>query len=32
LISLPGLTHAEAFTRSDLALQEVLTFLKAVPC
>jgi pimeloyl-ACP methyl ester carboxylesterase len=32
LISLPGLTHAEAFIRSDLVLPEVLTFLKAVPC
>jgi pimeloyl-ACP methyl ester carboxylesterase len=31
LISLPGLTHAEAFIRSDLVLPEVITFLRAVP-
>jgi hypothetical protein len=30
-VSLPGLTHAEAFIRSDLVLPEVITFLKAVP-
>jgi hypothetical protein len=28
---LPGLTHAEAFIRSDLVLPEVRTFLEAVP-
>jgi pimeloyl-ACP methyl ester carboxylesterase len=30
-ISLPGLTHAEAFIRSDLVLPEVRTVLEAVP-
>jgi pimeloyl-ACP methyl ester carboxylesterase len=30
-VSLPGLTHTEAFIRSDLVLPAVLTLLKAVP-
>jgi pimeloyl-ACP methyl ester carboxylesterase len=30
-ISLPGLTHAEAFVRRDLVLPEVIKFLHAVP-
>jgi pimeloyl-ACP methyl ester carboxylesterase len=30
-VSLPGLTHAEAFIRSDLVLPEVIKFLHAVP-
>jgi hypothetical protein len=30
-VSLPGLTHAEAFIRSDLVLPEVIKVLHAVP-
>ena len=30
-VSLPGLTHAQAFIRSDLVLPEVIKFLHAVP-